>query len=316
MGTATYGPPSAVDADPVHRRERLVLEHLPQVRIIAGRIHDRLPSHIALEDLVSTGIIGLMNAIDNFNPSFNVQLRTYAEHRIHGAIMDSLRDMDWAPRETRKRSKLIERAIHRLKQKIGREPREEEIAAELEISVADYQKWLTDAQSVEIHRLEATSSDGQSFDLLDVISDDENLWPSKIVERAELEKVLARAIERMPKQERVVLSLYYYEELSLKEIAQIMGMHLSRIGQLRVQGILRLRNHMERVWSAGRGATHWAKKQTVLHFQSNACPRGRRQCRGRSANWPERNVGRLPFCTEDTSLRTGIARRFDLVEVH
>src|SRR5579864_8033315 len=130
-GTASYGPRFAVDEDAVSRRERLVIEHLAQVRIIAGRIHDRLPDHISLEDLVSTGIVGLLNAIDNFDPSFNVQLKTYAEHRIHGAIIDSLREMDWAPRETRKRSKLIERAIHTVKQRLGREPLEEEISAEL-----------------------------------------------------------------------------------------------------------------------------------------------------------------------------------------
>lgn len=230
-----------------------MLEHLPQVRIIAGRIHDTLPDHISLEDLVSTGIVGLLTAIDNFDPSFKVQLKTYAEHRIHGAIMDSLRGMDWAPRETRKRSKLIERAIYRVKQRVGREPLEEEIAAELEIPIAEYHQWLGDSQSVEILRLEASSGDNQNFDLLDVISDDENLWPSRIVERAELERILALAIDRMPQQERVVLSLYYYEELTLREIAEVMGMHLSRIGQIRVQAILRLRSHLERVWSSGNG---------------------------------------------------------------
>ena len=248
MGTATYGPPSAVDADPVHRRERLVLEHLPQVRIIAGRIHDRLPSHIALEDLVSTGIIGLMNAIDNFDPAFNVQLRTYAEHRIHGAIMDSLRDMDWAPRETRKRSKLIEAAIHRAKQRLGREPGEEEIAAELGITEAEYQKWLAEVQSVELERLEFAPGDNPRRDLINFVSSGEEAWPSRIVERAELVRILALAIERMPKSERTVLSLYYYEELNLREIAEVMKMHLSRIAQLRTQGILRLRSHLERVW--------------------------------------------------------------------
>lgn len=252
MGTATYGPQFAVDNDAAMRRERLVLEHLPQVRIIAGRIHDRLPEHVSLDDLISTGVVGLLNAIDNFDPSYNAQLKTYAEHRIHGAIMDSLRGMDWAPRETRKRSRLIERAIHQLKQKLGREPREEEIAAALEIPLSEYQQWLA-AQSVEIHRLEAVSSDGTTYDLLDVISDDESSWPSHIVERSELERILALAIERMPKQERVVLSLYYYEELTLREISQVMGMHLSRIGQLRVQAILRLRSHLERVWSSSTG---------------------------------------------------------------
>jgi RNA polymerase sigma factor for flagellar operon FliA len=250
-GTLSYGPQCAIDEDSAMRRERLVIEHLPQVRIIAGRIHDRLPDHIALEDLVSTGIVGLLNAIDNFDPSFNVQLKTYAEHRIHGTIMDSLRDLDWAPRETRRRSKQIEQAIHTAKQRLGREPLEEEIAAELGISVADYQQWLGDAKSVEIHRLVA--DDEQGPNLLDVISDDESAWPSRIMERTELERILALAIDRMPKPERTVLSLYYYEELTLREIAEVMGMHLSRIGQLRVQAILRLRSHLERVWATSRG---------------------------------------------------------------
>lgn len=250
-GTLSYGPQFAASEDAAMRRERLVLEHLAQVRIIAGRIHDRLPDHIALEDLISTGIVGLLNAIDNFDPSFNVQLKTYAEHRIHGAIMDSLRELDWAPRETRKRSKQIEQAIHAAKQRLGREPLEEEIAAELKIPMADYQQWLADAKAVEIHRL--VSEDDRGLNLLDVISDDESQWPSQIVERGELERILALAIDRMPKSERTVLSLYYYEELTLREIAEVMGMHLSRIGQLRVQAILRLRSHLERVWATSRG---------------------------------------------------------------
>jgi len=253
MGTATYGPQPAIDADAIHRREKLVIEHLPQVRIIAGRIHDRLPRHIALEDLVSSGIVGLLSAIDNFNPSYNVQLKTYAESRIHGAIIDSLRDLDWAPRETRKFSKLIQGAIRKLQQQFGREPAEDEIAAELKLPLAEYQERLNESQGVEIQRLEYAGSDDQSRDLLNIISGDEELWPSRIVERSELERILTQAIDRMPKQERTVLSLYYFEELTLKEIGEVMGMHLSRCGQLRVQAILRLRSHMERVWAPKRG---------------------------------------------------------------
>src|SRR5947209_16400295 len=132
------------------RREALVLQHLPQVRLIARRIHERLPSHISLDDLVSSGVIGLLAAIDNFDESFNVQLKTYAERRIRGAIMDSLREMDWAPRDTRKRSKTIEAAIHKCKQRLGREPAEEEIAAELGIAPAEYQHWLSDIQAIDL----------------------------------------------------------------------------------------------------------------------------------------------------------------------
>jgi RNA polymerase sigma factor for flagellar operon FliA len=253
MGMVSYGPQHAIDADEAKRREKLVIEHLPQVRIIAGRIHDRLPRHIALEDLISSGIVGLLSAIDSFDPSYNVKLKTYAERRIHGAIIDSLRELDWAPRETRKRSKLIQQAIRKLQQELGREPAEEEIAAKLNLSLAEYQERLNEAQAVEIHRLEGSGGDDQSYDLLNIISDDEESWPSRIVERAELERVLAQAIDRIPKQERTVLSLYYFEELTLREIAEVMGMHLSRCGQLRVQAVLRLRSHMERVWTSKKG---------------------------------------------------------------
>jgi RNA polymerase sigma factor for flagellar operon FliA len=246
-GMHSYGPDLTEEV--MSRREALVLEHLPQVRLIAKRIHDRLPDYVTLDDLISTGVIGLMAAIDNFNPALNVQLNTYAERRIRGAIIDSLREADWAPRETRKRSKMIEAAIHRAKQRLGREPAEEEIAHELSIPLAEYQQWLGAVQSIELEHLEWAPGDNQGRELIQFVSSDEEQWPSNIVERSELERILALAIERMPKPERTVLNLYYFEELNLREIATVMKMHLSRIAQLRTQAVLRLRSHMERVWS-------------------------------------------------------------------
>jgi len=248
MAIGSYGPQPIIDDDMVLRREALVLQHLPQVRLIAKRIHDRLPSYISVDDLISAGVVGLIGAIDNFDPMLNVQLNTYAERRIRGAIMDSLREMDWAPRETRKKSRLIGAAIHRAKQRLGHEPLEEEIAAELDIPLAEYQKWLSEVQSAELEQLEYAPGDGNGVDLLNFICDDEEDRPSHIVERSALERVLARAIDRIPKTERTVLTLYYYEELNLREIAEVMGLHLSRIHQLRVQAVLRLRSHLERVW--------------------------------------------------------------------
>src|SRR5579872_4944318 len=245
-GLNSYRP--TADEGAGSQREALVLEHLPQVCLIARRIHDRLPDYIALDDLISAGVIGLMAAIDNFDPTMGVQLNTYAERRIRGAIIDSLREMDWAPRETRKRSRLIESAIHRAKQRYGREPAEEEIAGELGITIAEYQSWLSEVQSVELERLEFEPADAPGRNLLRFLSSGEDAWPSHVVERAELERILALAIERMPKSERTVLSLYYFEELNLREIGEVMGMHLSRIAQLRAQAILRLRSHLERVW--------------------------------------------------------------------
>lgn len=248
MATSHYGYQTAPEADASLRREALVLQHLPQVRLIAKRIHDRLPDYISLDDLVSTGVVGLLAAIDNFDPTLNVQLKTYAERKIRFAILDGLRDMDWAPRELRKKSKLIEAAIHRVNQRAGREATEEEISTELGITLDTYQKWLGDIQSVELERLESAGGEDGGQQLLNFISGDPEAMPSRIVERSELERLLALAIERMPKIERTVLQLYYYEELTLREISQIVGMHLSRVAQLRTQAILRLRSHLERVW--------------------------------------------------------------------
>src|SRR5437016_11392010 len=138
MGVQTYQARESAAAE----RERLILEHLPQVRLIARRIHDRLPESVSLEDLVSTGIVGLISAIDRFDSSHNVKLKTYAEYKIRGAILDSLRGLDWAPRQQRKRSKQIEAAIAVIEQRVHRQPTEEEIAAELKVDIEEYHDWL------------------------------------------------------------------------------------------------------------------------------------------------------------------------------
>jgi RNA polymerase sigma factor for flagellar operon FliA len=137
-----------------------------------------------------------------------------------------------------------------VKQRLGREPTEEEIASELHIPQAEYRQWLGGIQAINLERLECIFTDGQEYSMLRFISDDEENWPSHLVERAELERILALAIERMSKLERTILNLYYYEELNLGEISKIVGLHLSRVAQLRVQAILRLRSHLRRVWSA------------------------------------------------------------------
>ena len=155
MGTQTYQARESAAAE----RERLILEHLPQVRLIARRIHDRLPDSVSLEDLISTGIVGLISAIDRFDVSHNVKLKTYAEYKIRGAILDSLRGLDWAPRQQRKRSKQIESAIQSLEQKLHRSPTEEEIAAHLDLSMAEYHEWLVDVRGVNLGRLESAGNE-------------------------------------------------------------------------------------------------------------------------------------------------------------
>lgn len=235
-------------------RERLILEHLPQVRLIARRIHDRLPESVSLDDLVSTGVLGLISAIDRFDPSLNVKLKTYAEYKIRGAILDSLRGMDWAPRQQRKRAKKIEASIAAIEQRLQRMPTEDEIATELGLSMEEYHDWLVDIRGVNLGSLECATPDEESRDLLQYLPDDEENWPSRLLERSELEKLLAQALDKMPYTERTVLSLYYYEELTLREIAKVVNLHESRVSQLKSQAILRLRSYIEKRWPTERGA--------------------------------------------------------------
>jgi len=233
-------------------RERLILEHLPQVRLIARRIQERLPDNISLEDLVSTGVIGLISAIDNFDPSHNVKLKTYAEYKIRGAILDSLRGLDWAPRQKRRRAKQIDAAHAKAEQRLQRLPTEEEIAAELEISLEEYHQWLVEIRGLNVASLECVGGDN-GCDLLHYVPAEQDNLPSTILERNELERLLAEGIDRIPPMERTVLSLYYDQELTLREIAEVVNLHESRISQLKTQAILRLRSYLARQWPAPRG---------------------------------------------------------------
>ena len=235
-------------------RERLILEHLPQVKLIARRIHERLPDSVNLEDLISTGTLGLIAAIDRFDPSHNVKLKTYAEYKIRGAILDSLRGLDWAPRQQRKRTKQIEAAISTIEQRLHRSPVEDEIAGELGLTIEEYHEWLVDVRGVNLGSLEIATQEDEGRDLLKYISDDEEKWPSRLLEKSELQRLLAEAIEKMPYTEKVVLSLYYHEELTLREISKIVNLHESRVSQLKSQAILRLRSYIEKRWPLEKGA--------------------------------------------------------------
>ena len=233
-------------------RERLILEHLPQVRLIARRIQERLPDSISIDDLVSTGVLGLISAIDNFDPNHNVKLKTYAEYKIRGAILDSLRGLDWAPRQKRRKSKQIEAAIAIVEQRLQGPASEDEIAVQLEITLEEYHEWLVEIRGLNLASLEYAGND-QGKDLLHYLPDTGENLPSTLLERAELEKLLASSIERIPEIEQTVLSLYYHEELTLREIAQVVKLHESRISQLKSQAIVRLRSQLAEQWPATRG---------------------------------------------------------------
>ena len=234
-------------------REGLILGHLSQVRLIARRIHHKLPESVCLEDLVSTGTVGLISAIDNFNPAHNVKLRTYAEYKIRGAILDSLRGLDWASRDRRRKAKRIEAAIASAEQRLRRTPAEEEIAGELQLGLPEYREWLVDIRGLTLNSLDYAGEHENSRKLIDTVSDREEHWPSRLLESSELEKLLAEGIEKRSPAERTVLGLYYKEELTLREIAVVMHLHLSRISQLKSQAILKLHAYLKKRWPNERG---------------------------------------------------------------
>src|SRR5262249_17074898 len=160
---ARYQEEASVTADlSAEEREQLILEHLPQVRLIARRIHERVPESVNLDDLISTGVVGLISAIDRFDSSLNVKLKTYAEYKIRGAILDSLRGLDWAPRQQRKRSKQIEAAISKAEQLLHRSPTEEEIAQQLGLSIEEYHEWLVEVRGLNLGSLESSAPDDES----------------------------------------------------------------------------------------------------------------------------------------------------------
>jgi len=232
-------------------RDRLILKHLPQVRLIARRIHDRLPENVSLDDLVSTGVLGLISAVDRFEESRGVQLSTYAEHKIKGAILDSLRRLDWAPRQDRRRAKQIDAAITVTEQRLQRSPTDQEVATELSLTVDRYHQWQVKVRGLNLGRLEwKPAGDSEYYDVLNWIASDQREWPTALLERSELKRALADAISGIPAIEKAILSLYYRDEMTLRDIAKVIGLHESRISQIKAQAILRLRGCMAKLWPA------------------------------------------------------------------
>ena len=265
-GDSRTGLPGAPDAAPAlstEERERLIVEHLPQVRLIARKIHERVPASICFDDLLSAGIVGLIQAVDNFDPAQKVKLRTFAEFRIRGAILDSLREADWAPRLKRRMARDMEAAVARAEQKAGRSAEEGEIAAELAISVEEYRKRLGEVAALDIGELEFLRDEKETPLLLKYVASAEDDSPAVQLERNELERLLASAIDRIPAVEKTVLGLYFYEELTLKEIADIMGIHFSRVSQIKSQAVLRLRTAIRARWPAVGAAQARAGKDRV-----------------------------------------------------
>lgn len=227
-------------------RDRMLMENLPQVNYIARRIHDRLPSHVLLEDLVHAGIVGLLEAIRNFDPSRNVKIKTYAKLRIEGAILDSLRDLDWGPRDLRKKGRQVEQAHQKLRGTLERAPSETELAEELGISLKALQDLLLELRGLDLGSLQALVAEGgREEDVYKYLPNSPEEDPLHICLESEMKQCLAQAVGELPERERQVLALYYHEELTMKEVGAVLGVGEGRISQIHSAALLRLRARMQ-----------------------------------------------------------------------
>lgn len=232
---------SGLESMSAQEREQLLVEHLPTVRFIARRIHERLPQHVELDDLVSAGMVGLIDAFSKFDHGKKVQFKSYAQFRVRGAILDSLRTLDWSPRELRRKGRAVEEAIRTLTQRLGKGPSETEIAAEMKISLNDYQTLLGDLKGLEIGSLHMERSEDSGDEELAYIPGNPDDDPLFRCLKGEMKQRLIDAIEDLPEKERLVLTLYYYEELTMKEIGLTLGVVESRVSQIHSSAVVRLR---------------------------------------------------------------------------
>jgi RNA polymerase sigma factor for flagellar operon FliA len=242
LGIKSHSRPCETVCSPnLEERNRILIKHLTQVRFIAGRIHDRLPRHLPLEDLVQSGVLGLMEAVQKYDPSKNVQLKSYAKVRIRGAILDSLRELDWGPRTLRRRARQIESAQQILRTRFGRAPLDTELATELGISLKKFQQLLGDLHGLEVVSLQAMGSeDGSGEEGARHVPHSAAEDPSEACLRSEMSRLLARAISELPPRKRQVLALYYFEELTMKEAGARLGIGESRVSQIHTAALARL----------------------------------------------------------------------------
>ena len=225
-------------------RDRLILTYAPLVKFVAGRLGSGLPAHVDENDLVSYGLLGLIGAIERFDPDRQIKFETYAIARIKGAIIDELRALDWVPRSVRSRARDIERAIGELERKLHRAPTDEEISDKLGITTNELEGSLTEISRSSIAALDelwTATAGGDQVALIDTIEDTSGPDPQGALAQTELKEALGEAIARLPEREKLVVTLYYYEELTLREIGEVLGVTESRVSQLHTKAILRLK---------------------------------------------------------------------------
>ncbi len=227
-------------------REDLVLEHAYLIKRIVKRMAMRLPKGVDEDELYQAGALGLMDAVDKFDPSKDVKFTTYAEFRIKGSILDELRAMDWIPRSVRNAGNQLEAAYTKLSNQFSREPTDAEMAKEMEMPLKEYHEYIAKARPIPLVSIEDLGHDeDESTNLLDVLADPDTDDPLAVLSMQNMQESLAQAITQLTEQEQMILSLYYMEEMNLKEIGEILGVSESRISQIRTKTIVKLRAMMK-----------------------------------------------------------------------
>jgi RNA polymerase sigma factor FliA len=223
-------------------REQLLKQYIPLVRRIAGRMIGSLPRSVRLDDLVSAGIVGLLSSLNNFDPAMGVKFETFAMNRIRGAMVDALRELDWVPRSVRHKARQLERAIDELTQQTGHPPDDAAIAEKLQLSNDDYLRMLDDVNVTVLLSLDDSFPGGGGGNLADIAIDPHAVTGEEEFEAGELREVLVDNLKLLPDQERLALALYYYEELTFKEIGSVLGLTESRVSQIHSKAILKLKS--------------------------------------------------------------------------
>lgn len=228
-------------------RERLIEQYSPLVKYVAGKVAIGMPQNVEFDDLVGFGVFGLFDAIEKFDPEKHVKFKTYAVTRIRGAIYDELRSMDWVPRSVRQKAREVEDTIHRLEASLGRAASDKEIARELNMSLEEFQKLMVKVSGTSILSLNDvwyTGDENDSVAIVDGIESPQSMNPDIIIEKEEIRRVIVQAISELPEKEKKVLVLYYYEDLTLKEIGKVLDVTESRVSQLHTKAIMRLRSKL------------------------------------------------------------------------
>ena len=230
-------------------REQLVLAYSPLVKFVAGRMSSGLPAHIEEADLISYGLLGLIGAIERFDPQREIKFETFAVSRIKGSIIDELRSLDWVPRSVRAKAREIESAQTKLEHELGRVPSDKEVADALEMSIDGFQESLLQISNSTVVALDelwtVSDSSGDQVSLLDTMRDPNAVDPARELGVSELKDRLANAISRLPEREKLVIALYYYENLTLREIGEVLGVTESRVSQLHTKAVLRLKSRLQ-----------------------------------------------------------------------